>query len=64
MSDYGKIDVNLEDGVFTIEIGGLDGDTHRGISRVFRQAHESEEVRVVVVTGRDRSFLNPTMYDV
>ena len=64
MSEYGKIDVSLEDGVFTVEIGGLDGPTHRGISRVFRAAHESEEVRVVVVTGKDRSFLNPTMYDV
>ncbi len=64
MSEYGKIDINLENGVFTIEIGGLDGDTHRGISRAFRAAHESEEVRVVVVTGSNRSFLNPSMYDV
>ncbi len=64
MSEYGLIDVTLEDGVFTIEIGGLDAATHRGISRSFRAAHESEEVRVVVVTGKDRSFLNPAMYDV
>ena len=42
MSEYGKIDVNLENGVFTIEIGGLDGDTHRGISRAFRAAHDSD----------------------
>ena len=47
-----------------MEIGGLDGDTHRGISRCFRAARESEEVRVVVVTGRNRSFLNPAMYHV
>lgn len=64
MSEYGLIDVTLENGVFTIEIGGLDGDTHRGISRAFRAAHDSEEARVVVVTGKDRSFLNPDMYDV
>lgn len=64
MSEYGLIDVSLENGVFTIEIGGLDADTHRGISRSFRAAHESEEVRVVVVTGKDRSFLNPSMYNV
>jgi enoyl-CoA hydratase len=64
MSEYGLIDVSLENGVFTIEIGGLDADTHRGISRSFRAAHESEEARVVVVTGKDRSFLNPDMYDV
>lgn len=64
MSEYGLIDVTIENGVFTMEIGGLDGDTHRGISRAFRAAHESDEVRVVVVTGKDRSFLNPTMYNV
>ena len=64
MSEYGLIDVSLENGVFTMEIGGLDGDTHRGISRAFRAAHESEEARVVVVTGKNRSFLNPTMYNV
>lgn len=64
MSEYGKIDITIDNGVFTIEIGGLDGDTHRGIARAFRAAHESEEARVVVVTGRNRSFLNPSMYDV
>ncbi len=64
MSEYGQIEITIENGVFTIEIGGLDGDTHRGIARSFRAAHESDEVRVVVVTGKNRSFLNPSMYDV
>lgn len=64
MSEYGQIEITLENGVFTIEIGGLDGDTHRGIARSFRAAHESDEARVVVVTGKNRSFLNPSMYDV
>ena len=64
MSEYGQIEITIENGVFTIEIGGLDADTHRGIARSFRAAHESDEVRVVVVTGKNRSFLNPSMYDV
>ena len=64
MSEYGMIDITIDNGVYTMEIGGLDGDTHRGISRAFRAAHEDEEVRVVVVTGKNRTFLNPSMYDV
>ena len=64
MSEYGQIEITIENGVFTIDIGGLDADTHRGIARSFRAAHDSDEVRVVVVTGKNRSFLNPSMYDV
>lgn len=63
MSEYGQIDVTLENGVFTIEIGGLDAATHRGLARVFRDAHDAEDARIVVLTGKNRSFLHPGMYD-
>jgi enoyl-CoA hydratase len=61
-NDFGNIDVLIENDVFTIEIGRLDSATHAGLAKVFRAAHESD-ARVVVVTGTDRSFLNPTNYD-
>lgn len=62
MPDLGQIDVSHENGVFTIEIGVLDGPTHAGLSKVFRMAHESD-ADVVVVTGKDKSFLAPEKYD-
>lgn len=61
--DFGQIHVSIDNDVFTIEIGGLDSATHAGLAKVFRAAHESD-ARVVVVTGKDRTFLNPTMYDI
>src|SRR5690348_9982199 len=60
--NLGNITTTLENGVFTIEIGRLDGPTHAGLAKVFRIAHESP-ADVVVVTGQNRSFLNPTNYD-
>ena len=60
--NLGNITTTLENGVFTIEIGRLDGATHAGLAKVFRIAHESP-ADVVVVTGQNRSFLNPTNYD-
>lgn len=60
--DLGLIEVTNVNRVFTIEIGGLDGPTHAGLAKVFRLAHESD-ADVVVVTGKDKSFLNPSMYD-
>ena len=60
--DFGKIDVTVVDGVFTIKIDGLDNKTHSGLARVFRAAHESD-ADVVVVTGKSRSFLSPEQYD-
>ena len=60
--NLGNITTKLKDGVFTIEIGRLDGPTHAGLAKVFRIAHESP-ADVVIVTGQDRSFLNPTNYD-
>ncbi len=62
MSKYGQIDVSIKDDVFTIEIGGMDGATHNGLARVFRDAHESD-AKVVVVTGKNRTFLSPDKYD-
>ena len=59
----GNIDITEENGVFTIEIGRLDDATHEGLAKVFRLAHESS-ADVVVVTGKDRSFLNPMNYDI
>ena len=61
MSKYGQIDVSIKDDVFTIEIGGMDGATHNGLARVFRDAHESD-AKVVVVTGKNRTFLSPDKY--
>lgn len=61
-SDFGQIDVTLKDQVFLIEIAGLDRKTHASLSKVFRAAHESD-ARVVVVTGKGRTFLNPQMFD-
>lgn len=60
--NLGNITTTLENGVFTIEIGRLDGPTHAGLAKVFRIAHESP-ADVVIVTGQNRSFLNPTNYD-
>ncbi|NVB40963.1 enoyl-CoA hydratase/isomerase family protein [Pseudenhygromyxa sp. WMMC2535] len=62
MSEFGLIDIIETKDVFTIEIGGLDGDTHAGLARVFRKAHESD-ARVVVVTGKNKSFLAPEQYE-
>ena len=62
MSKYGQIDVSIVDDVFTIEIGGLDAATHNGLSRVFRDAHDSD-AKVVVVTDKNRTFLSPDKYD-
>jgi len=62
-SGFGNIDISDENGVYTIEIGRLDDATHEGLARVFRAAHESS-ADVVVVTGKDRSFLNPMNYDI
>lgn len=62
-SGLGNITTTLTDGVFTISIGRLDDATHEGLARVFRIAHESD-ADVVVVTGQDRSFLNPMNYDI
>lgn len=60
--NLGNITTTLSNGVFTIEIGRLDGPTHAGLAKVFRIAHDSP-ADVVVVTGQNRSFLNPTNYD-
>ncbi|SEB63103.1 enoyl-CoA hydratase/isomerase family protein [Rhodococcus koreensis] len=60
--DLGQLEITNENGIFTIEIGGLDGPTHAALGKVFRIAHESD-ANVVVVTGKDRTFLNPKMYD-
>jgi enoyl-CoA hydratase len=62
MSEFGLIDITEKDHVFTIEIGGLNGKTHAGLARVFRRAHESD-ARVVVVTGKNKSFLAPAQYE-
>ncbi len=62
-SEFGNIDITEENGVFTIEIGRLDDATHEGLSKVFRAAHQSD-TDVVVVTGKNRSFLNPMNYDI
>ena len=59
--DLGMIDVTIKDRVFTIEIGGLDAKTHAGLAKVFRLAHESD-TDVVVVTGKNKSFLAPEQY--
>lgn len=60
--DLGQVDTRVEDDVFWIELGGMDGATHTGLTRVFRRAYESD-TRVVVVTGKDETFLGPTEYD-
>lgn len=60
--DFGQLDITNENGVFTIEVGGLDGPTHAGLSKIFRVANDSD-ADVVVITGKNRTFLNPTMYD-
>lgn len=62
-TELGNIDIIEENGVFTIEVGRLDDATHEGLAKVFRLAHESD-ADVVVLTGKDRSFLNPMNYDV
>jgi enoyl-CoA hydratase len=62
MSDYGQIDVTVEDDVMTIAIGMIDGPTHKGLAEVFRDAHHSD-AKVVIVTGRGRKFLSPADYD-
>ncbi|WP_426749764.1 enoyl-CoA hydratase/isomerase family protein [Myxococcus sp. Y35] len=62
MSEFGLIEITEKDDVFTIEIGGLNGKTHAGLARVFRLAHESD-ARVVVVTGKNKSFLAPEKYE-
>lgn len=62
MSGYGNINLTLEDEVLTIEIGRIDGETHRGLARVFRDAHHTD-AKVVVVTGMNRRFLTPDDYD-
>lgn len=61
-SNFGQIDVSIKNHVFLIEIGGLDGPTHAGLARVFRAAHESD-ARVVVVTGKNKTFLSPDKYE-
>lgn len=61
--ELGNIDITEKDGVFTIEVGRLDDATHEGLAKVFRLAHESD-ADVVVLTGKDRSFLNPMNYDI
>ena len=62
MSEFGLIEITEENDVFTIEIGGLDSKTHSGLARVFRRAHESD-ARVVVVTGKNKTFIAPEQYD-
>jgi enoyl-CoA hydratase len=62
-TELGNIDIIEERGVFTIEVGRLDDATHEGLAKVFRLAHESD-ADVVVLTGKDRSFLNPMNYDI
>ncbi|MEV0688536.1 enoyl-CoA hydratase/isomerase family protein [Nocardia sp. NPDC050378] len=62
MADYGQIDVTLENDVMTIAIGAIDGPTHAGLARIFRDAHHSS-AKLVVVTGRDRKFVSPADYD-
>lgn len=62
-TNLGNIDIREENGVLTIEVGRLDDATHEGLAKVFRLAHESS-ADVVVLTGKDRSFLNPMNYDV
>ncbi|MFB9858732.1 enoyl-CoA hydratase/isomerase family protein [Paenarthrobacter aurescens] len=62
MSDYGDINFTIEDDVLTIEIGTIDGATHEGLARVFRDAHHSE-AKIVVVTGKDRRFLSSDNFD-
>jgi len=62
VGDYGQIDVTVEDDVMTIEIGMIDGATHAGLARVFRDAHHSD-ARIIVVTGRGRKFVSPEDYD-
>jgi enoyl-CoA hydratase len=62
-TELGNIDIIEEGGVFTIEVGRLDDATHEGLAKVFRLAHESD-ADVVVLTGQDRSFLNPMNYDI
>ncbi len=61
-SDFGQIEVTEKNHVFLIEIAGLDAKTHAGLAKVFRAAHDSD-ARVVVVTGKNKTFLNPTMYE-
>lgn len=61
--ELGNIDIIEENGVFTIAVGRLDDATHEGLAKVFRIAHESD-ADVVVLTGKDRSFLNPMNYDI
>ncbi|MCT2107438.1 enoyl-CoA hydratase [Dietzia sp. HMSC21D01] len=61
--NLGNITTAEKDGVFTIEVGRLDDATHEGLAKVFRLAHESD-ADVVVLTGKDRSFLNPMNYDI
>jgi enoyl-CoA hydratase len=62
VSDYGDINYTIEDDVLTIEIGTIDGATHEGLARVFRDAHHSE-AKIVVVTGKDRRFLTSDNFD-
>ncbi|MGJ9411127.1 enoyl-CoA hydratase/isomerase family protein [Aeromicrobium sp. CF4.19] len=62
-NELGNIDITEEAGVLTIEVGRLDDATHEGLAKVFRIAHESS-ADVVVLTGKDRSFLNPMNYDI
>lgn len=60
--DLGQIDTRLEEDVFVIEIGGIDGPTHTGLTKVFHRAYEAD-ARVVVVTGQDETFLGPDEFD-
>jgi len=62
VADYGDIEVTIEDDVFRIELGTINGPTHEGLARIFRDAHHSD-AKVVVLTGQDRRFMSPENYD-
>jgi enoyl-CoA hydratase len=62
VTDYGDIDFTIEDDVLTIEIGKIDGPTHEGLARIFRDAHHSD-AKFVVVTGKGGKFVSPEDYD-
>jgi enoyl-CoA hydratase len=59
---FGQIDVTIENDVFLMEVGGLDGETHAGLAKAFHAAHESD-ARVMVLTGKDKTFFGPHKYD-
>lgn len=61
-SEFGQIDVTVENHVFLIEVGGLDGPTHAGLAKVFRAAHESD-AHIVVITGKNKTFFSPDKYN-